>query len=171
MRRSTSLAAWALATLALGGCTKPESAAAPPPAVAAAAAPAPAAPRQPLQACVMATAAEMSAILGGAVVGAGDDRFNGQTSCIYSPASGISPYAELKVEWGSGEGAMMAMGMMGRIEPGITNPLEGLGDQAAQVGPALMIRTGEDLVTIVLSGVDDPVAKARAIFATVKPRL
>jgi hypothetical protein len=34
-----------------------------------------------------------------------------------------------------------------------------------------MIRTGEDLVTIVFSGVDDAVPKARRIFETVKARM
>ena len=33
-----------------------------------------------------------------------------------------------------------------------------------------MIRTGEDLVTIVLSGVSDAPAKAKRIFETAKPR-
>ena len=45
------------------------------------------------------------------------------------------------------------------------------GDQAAQMGPALMIATGEDLVTLITSGVDDLVPKAKAILALVKPKL
>jgi hypothetical protein len=55
---------------------------------------------------------------------------------------------------------MTAMGMMGKHEPGLTNPYDGIGDQAATVGPALMIRTGEDLVTIV-----------KRIFETAKARM
>jgi hypothetical protein len=39
------------------------------------------------------------------------------------------------------------------------------------MGPAAMIRTGNDLVTIVLSGVESPIAKVRAIFSVAKPRI
>ena len=95
---------------------------------------------------------------------------NGKTECIYKPASGISPYVEFSVDWGGGEAAMTAMGMMGRIEPGLANPYDELGDQAAGVGPMLMIRTGEDLVTIVFTGVSDAPAKAKQIFDTAKGR-
>jgi hypothetical protein len=34
-----------------------------------------------------------------------------------------------------------------------------------------MVRTDEDLVTIVLSGVEEPLQKARRIFETTKARL
>lgn len=55
--------------------------------------------------------------------------------------------------------------------PGLTNPYDGIGDQAAAVGPALMIRIGEDLVTIVFSGVSEAPAKAKHIFETAKARM
>ena len=119
----------------------------------------------------MVTQAEMSTILGGLVIAAANDRSHGQTECIYSAASGISPYAELKVEWGSGPAAMMGAAMFAAKEPGVVDPLGGLGDQALQVGPMLMIRNGEDLVTIVFSGVDDILPKARRIFETTKARM
>jgi hypothetical protein len=119
----------------------------------------------------MVTAEEMSAILGAAVHAERNDRSNGKTECIYTPDGGISPYVELSVEWGSGEGAMMGAGMAAQIEPGLTNPYEGLGDQAIAVGPMLMIRTGEDLVSIVFSGVEDAPSKAKRIFDTAKARM
>lgn len=133
---------------------------------------APAPTRERLRACAMVTEAEMSAILGSAVVAEPNDRSNGKTECIYKPASGgMPPYVEFSVDWGGGEAAMTAMGMMGQVEPGIADPYEGIGDQAAAVGPTLMIRTGEDLVNIVFSGVADAPAAAKRIFETAKPRL
>lgn len=126
---------------------------------------------EPLRACELVTQAEMSAILGSTVTAAANDRSNGKTECIYTPVEGVSPYVEFAVEWGSGENAMMGVGMLAQAEPGIANPFEGLGDQAVAVGPALMIRTGEDLVTIVFSGVDDAPAKAKQIFDVAKARM
>ena len=113
----------------------------------------------------------MSEILGGAVTAKNNDHSNGKTECIYTAVTGISPYAELSVEWGSGEAGMMGIGMLASKEPGIANPYEGLGDQAMAVGTALMIRSGEDLVSIVFSGVDDIPPKARKIFDTLKARM
>jgi hypothetical protein len=119
----------------------------------------------------MVTQAEMSAIVGGAVIARNNDHSNGKTECIYTAAEGISPYVELSVDWGSGEGAMMGLGMLNRKEPGITSPYDGIGDQAVAVGPALMIRTGEDLMTITFSGVEDAPAKAKRIFDTARARM
>jgi hypothetical protein len=88
------------------------------------------------------------------------------------PASGgPGPAVELRIEWGMAQIAIKGVGMAGRAEPGLASPLAGLGDQAAQLGPALMIASGEDLVTIIASGVDEVVPKAKAILALVKPRL
>lgn len=159
----------AAVALVLAACSKTTPS--PPPAAAGAATAAPAAARPQGKACEMVGEAEMSAILGGAVFAKPNDRSSGQTQCIYTAATGISPYAELKVEWGEGKIAMAAMGTANKAEPGLTRPLDGLGDQAAQIGPALMIRSGEDLVTIVFSGVDDGLPKARKIFALVKAKL
>ena len=77
----------------------------------------------------------------------------------------------MKVEWGDGAAAMTAAGMAARIEPGLTDPLAGLGDQAVIVGPVLMIRRGEDLITIMLSGVDDVVGKAKRVYGVASPRM
>lgn len=166
-RLALSFAAAAL----LVACPKPESAVPPgvasPPSTASPVAP----PKQRAMACAMVPQEAMSAIVGGAVISKPNDRSNGQTQCIYSAASGISPYVDLKVEWGMGPMAMKGVGMANKAEPGLANPFEGIGDQAAQIGPALMIRSGEDLVTIVFSGVDDALPKARKIFDLVKARL
>lgn len=93
------------------------------------------------------------------------------TECNYTPASGISPTVKLTVDWGDGQIAMASAGVMGRQEPGLTSPYDGIGDQAVAVGPALMIRTGDDLVSIVFSGVSGAPAKARRIFDTAKARM
>lgn len=123
------------------------------------------------KACELVTAQEMSAILGAAVRAEPNDRSNGKTECVYNAVAGVSPYVEFSIEWGSGEGAMMGVGMAAQAEPGLASPYEGLGDQAAAVGPALMIRTGEDLVMLVFSGVDDIPSKAKQIFETAKARM
>jgi hypothetical protein len=119
----------------------------------------------------MVTESEMSSILGSAVVGTANDRSSGKTECIYQVAAGIGPYVEFSVDWGGGEAAMTAMKLMGSLEPGLANPYDGLGDQTSQIGPALMIRTGEDLVMLTFSGVEDSPAKARKIFDTAKARM
>jgi hypothetical protein len=126
---------------------------------------------QDTRACDMVTAGEMSAILGAAVHAERNDRSNGRTECIYTPDEGVSPYVELSVEWGSGEAGMMGAGMAAQAEPGLVDPYEGLGDQAVAVGPMLMIRTGDDLVSIVFSGVEDAPSKAKRIFDTAKTRM
>ena len=123
------------------------------------------------RACALVTEAEMSAILGASVIAEPNDRSAGKTECIYKPASGISPYVEFSVDWGGGQAAMAAAGMMARLEPGLTSPYDGIGDQAAAVGPALMIRIGEDLIMIVFSGVPDAPATAKRIVDTAKARL
>jgi hypothetical protein len=127
------------------------------------------APRKIPAPCALVTETEMSAILGAPMVA--EARKGGNTECNYKPASGISPAVKLSVDWGDGKIAMASVGMMGRHEPGLTSPYDGIGDQAAAVGPALMIRTGEDLMTIVFTGVSGAPAKARRIFETAKARM
>lgn len=122
------------------------------------------------KACELVTATEMSTILGSAVAATPNESSSGKTECIYQPAGGSSPYVEFSVEWGEGKTAMTAAGMMDKHEPGIASPYDGIGDQAVAVGPSLMIRSGEDLVSIVFSGVDDAPAKAKKIFDTAKTR-
>jgi hypothetical protein len=122
-------------------------------------------------ACALVTAAEMSAILGTRVVATPSDRSSGETKCSYQPANGISPSVQFSVTWGDGRAAMRGMGLAEKHEPGLTSPYEGIGDQAGSAGPLLMIRTGEDLVTIVSSGVNDVPTVAKKIFTTAKARM
>jgi hypothetical protein len=129
-----------------------------------------AAPKAPPTACTLVTEAEMSKILGAEVKGTADEG-GGSTACNYKPATGMFPAVEFKVDWGNASAAMIASGMLSRIEPGITNPLEGLGDKAAQIGPALWVQVGEDLVTITAMGVDDGIAKAKQMVDTARPRM
>lgn len=123
--------------------------------------------RRTPDACTLVSAAQMSAILGTAVLAQATSR----SKCIYKPASDVSPYVEFSVDWGDGRAAMSGIGMAEQHEPGITSPYDGLGDQAAAVGPALMIRTGEDLVTLVFSGVSNTPAAAKRIFDTAKAKM
>jgi outer membrane protein OmpA-like peptidoglycan-associated protein len=121
-------------------------------------------------ACEMLTAAEMSTIVG-ASVAAERDEGNGTTTCRYKPADRSTPYVELKVEWGGGTAAMMAAGFLSKHEPGIADPLAGLGDEASAMGPALWVRVGEDLLNLTLSGLEDDIAVAKRIVTTMRPRM
>lgn len=163
-----------LALPALDGCSKPPAEAAP----TAVAAPPPSGSvpgkpsREDARACDLVTPQEMSAILGSVVVGTEPGhKSSGKTECIYQPAEGVSPYVEFSVEWGEGETAMGAMGAMGQGKPGPDDPYAGIGDQAKAVGTTLWIRSGEDLVQIVFSGVTDAPVKAKKIFNTAKARM
>lgn len=185
MRTTRFAIALLLIMTALPGCSKPSSAPAsthvsdaPAPAASQAATPARPGgvaanvPGEPKKACELVTAEEMSGILGAVVAGVEPGhKSSGKTECIYKPAAAPNPYVEFSVEWGEGELALSMMGTMGRAEPGITNPYEGIGDQAASVGTALMIRSGKDLITITFSGVSHAPAKARKIFDTAKARM
>lgn len=168
-----------LALPAINGCSKsapsatgPTAQAAPSPTDASISTAVAAASREGAKACELITSAEMSAILGSTVVGTEPaNKSSGKTDCIYKPADAPSPYVEFSIEWGEGQTAMTAVGAMNQVEPGITNPYAGIGDQAAAVGTALMIRTGEDLVTITFSGVEGAPSKAKQIFDTAKARM
>jgi len=122
-------------------------------------------------ACSLVTAAEMSAILGARVVASADDRSRGETKCTYQPANGIAPSVQFSVTWGDGHAAMSGMGLAEKREHGITSAYDGIGDQARSAGPLIMIRTGEDLVTIVFFGVSDMPSVAKQIFSTAKARM
>jgi hypothetical protein len=122
-------------------------------------------------ACGLVTAAEISAILGKRMIATPEDRSDQETKCTYRPASGASPSIEFSVAWGDGRAGMRGMGMAESREPGLTSPYDGIGDQAASAGPMLMIRTGEDLITIVFSGVSDAPIVAKKMFTTAKARM
>ncbi len=114
--------------------------------------------------CAYVTEAEMRAILHAPVV----PHASGGNTCVYALRSGPGPYAQIEVARGDGRVAMRAAGAMARLEPGIDSPLAGIGDQAVMAGPAIMVRKGEDLVSIVMSGVDAPIEKAKVIFNMVE---
>ena len=120
-------------------------------------------------ACELVPAAAMSTILGSPVVTeASGNPAGGQSKCVYTSSGELGPYAELSVGRGDGESGMAGVGFAGKQLAGVVNPYDGIGDQAVSVGPALYIRTGDDLVTIVLSGVKDRPTAVRKIFDTAK---
>jgi hypothetical protein len=162
---AASLCAAALAVLLCAGCdsAKKPVDALPPTAKAAE-------PSKQASACEMVTQSEMSAILGEAVAAKDTTHSAGATECTYSAPSGF-PTVQMGVDWGEGEAAMGAYAMLNRSEPGIASRYDGVGDQAVAMGPTLMIRTGDDLMKLIFSGVDDAPAKAKKIFQTAKPRL
>jgi len=122
-------------------------------------------------ACGLITAEEMSGILGKRMVATPEDRSDQETKCTYHAATAMTPSIEFTVSWGDGRAGMRGMGMAESHEPGLTTPYDGIGDQAASAGPMLMIRTGEDLITIVFTGVNDAPAVAKQMFTTAKARL
>jgi hypothetical protein len=122
------------------------------------------------KACEMVTEAEMSRILGVTVTAKDLTHSSGATDCKWAAPSGF-PAVELEVDWGDGEVAMHAAAMMDQHEPGITSPYDGLGDRAIAVGPALMIQTGDDLMKLIFTGVEDAPVKAKKIFAAAKARM
>lgn len=128
-------------------------------------------PHTSTPACQLVSPAEMSTILGTPVVGKPDDRQGEFTQCTYRPASAIFPSVELKLTWGDGAAAMQGMGMAGKREPGLVTPYDGIGDQAGVAGPLLLIKTGDDLMTMVFSGVTGTPEKAKRIFDTAKARM
>lgn len=128
-------------------------------------------PHTAIPACQLVSPAEMSIILGTPVVGKPDDRPGEFTQCTYRPASAITPSVELKLTWGDGAVAMQGMAQAGKREQGLVTPYDGIGDQAGVAGPLLLIRTGDDLVTMVFNGVTGTPAKAKRIFDTAKARM
>lgn len=135
-------------------------------------------PKKRAGACDMVTQAEMSAILGGAVVAAagGNDRPPASTECIYSSTAGPSPYAELEVDWGGGDQQALgaAAGLAkGAAPAGAVDPLKDLGDRAYQVtADQVFISTQGDLMMIRFPpGTSGVIPKARRIYETAKARM
>jgi outer membrane protein OmpA-like peptidoglycan-associated protein len=118
-------------------------------------------------ACAMVTAKDMSALIRETV----SAESVGSTTCRYKPADASFPFVEVQIDRGAGAAAMAGVGLLGRLEPGISDPLAGLGDQASEVGPAFFIRVGEDFVNLTLMGVDDRVPTARRILDLLRPRM
>jgi hypothetical protein len=122
-------------------------------------------------ACELVSAADMSAVLGSAVGAVADDR-GGQTKCTYETAGGEigAPYAEVQLNWGDGAAGMKGAGAMeSQLAPAM-GELKGVGDQAIAVGPMILIRRGEDLITLVISGVQN-VPAAKKLYGLIDARL
>jgi hypothetical protein len=123
-------------------------------------------------ACTLISNAEMSTILGAAVVGVSDDR-GGQTKCTYSPAGEEigGAYAEVQLSWGDGVAGMKGAGAMKPELGKVMGEFAGLGDQATSVGPMILIRRGADLITLVISGVTDGATAVKRIYELLNARL
>lgn len=123
-------------------------------------------------ACALISAADMSAILGSAVAAVADDR-GGQTKCTYSAAGDElgGAYAEVQVNWGDGVAGMQGAGAMEPQLGEVMDELAGLGDQATSVGPMILIRRRDDLITLVISGVPDSTTAAKRIYGLLNERL
>ena len=123
-------------------------------------------------ACELVSAADMSTVLGSAVGAVADDR-GGQTKCTYETAGGEigAPYAEVQLNWGDGVAGIKGAGAMESELGPAMGELAGLGDQATSVGPMILIRRGEDLITLVISGVPDGTAAAKRIYGLLDARL
>ena len=146
-----------------------------------------------VSACDMVTQAEMSAILGGAVVAAagGNESPPSSTECIYSTPGAAdpfaepqgyvadtssAPYAELQVDWGGGDVQTLdqTTGLAESAAPiGAVDSLQGLGDRAYQItADQVFISTRGDLMMIRFPPrSSDVIAKARKIFETAKARI
>ena len=118
--------------------------------------------------CDVMTAAEMSKLLGSPVT-AKPQRLS--SDCVYASVADVGPNAELKIERGDGEAAMQGATFANQFEPGLANPLTGLGDQAISAGPMIMIRRGDDLISIMVSGVEDSLAAVKRIYAAVDAKM
>jgi len=123
-------------------------------------------------ACGLVPAADMSVILGSAVAAVADDR-GGQTKCMYSANDDEigGPYAEVELRWRDGVAGMKGAGAMEPLMGGVMGRLAGLGDQATTVGPMILIRRGEDLITLVISGERDSTGVAKRIYDLLNTRL
>ena len=124
----------------------------------------------PKTACALLPSTEVDAVLGATTQSEANES-NSKTGCTYSVGDRMSPRLVLEIEWGGGQAALMASGMLGRLEPGMSAKLQGLGDGASRMGPALWVRVGEDLVSFMFVGVDDDVAAAKRLLAVLRPRL
>jgi hypothetical protein len=123
-------------------------------------------------ACELIPAAEMSAILGSTVTAVADNR-GAQTKCTYEAQGGElgGPYAELELSWGDGYSGMKGAGAMEPELGKVMGHLAGLGDQATSVGPMILIRRSNDLITMVISGVRDQLSVAKRIYGLLNARL
>lgn len=163
-----------LGPLALSACSGPTAA----PASDASAAAVPAADSavaatpERKQACDIVTAKEMSTILGADVMATPNEGSANKTDCIYKPTADTGPSVELTVDWGGGEAARAAMAGSGETDADRAGPYVGIGDETFNIGPTLMIRNGDDMITLAFGGgVEQTPELVKKIFDTAKPRL
>ena len=154
----------------LSACSRPETPAQPVAAETQQATPV-AVPDAKPTACTMVTQERMSEILGKQVVSAPDESSSGVTKCVYTAPSSLSPDAWVSVEWGEAQSARMGAGLATRQSPDLVDPLDGLGDEAFMTGPVLFVISGEDVIQIYLTGVDEIAPPAAKILALVQPKL
>ncbi len=114
----------------------------------------------------------MSTILGSTVTTSADDR-GSQTKCTYETAGGDigAAYAEVQLNWGDGAAGIAGAGLVKPQLGKVMGELTGLGDQATSVGPMILIRRSNDLITLVISGVPDNVSAAKRIYGLLNERL
>lgn len=122
------------------------------------------------QACELVTAAEVGSIVGQPVHAEVGDQFTNQTICTYKTAD-ERIVVNFQVDWGDAAAATMGMGAMGQSGPAAAESSAGLGDGYTQFGPTMMIRLGENLVTLQIMGVDDVHDTASRMLQTARPRM
>jgi hypothetical protein len=107
-------------------------------------------------ACSLLRQEEMSRLLGGAVAPPKPDERGSSTSCTYTPAAGkgISPYAQITINWNGGDAAMSGMRLADKMMSkdagfSIVDKIEGVGDEASMmIGGLMTVRKGELFMTI-----------------------
>lgn len=117
------------------------------------------------KACNRLTARELSAILGTAMTATPNDGTEGITQCAYGPAGGTGPSVEFMVIAGDGASTLRMVREKLHYDPAPARAFAGIGDDVDVQPPTVLIRDGEDLVSLMLVGVDDEPAVARKILA------
>ena len=124
----------------------------------------------PHQACNLVTAAEMSSIVGSAMLATPADE-DGISNCKYEPASGRGSSVDFTVIWGDGESTLKMDREMKDHDAEADKRFVGVGDDAVVVAPTVQVRQGKDLVVLTLFGFDDEPATARKILDIAKARM
>jgi hypothetical protein len=124
----------------------------------------------PHQACNLVTAAEMSTIVGGAMVATPQDA-DGVSNCKYAPRSGRGSSVDFTVMPGDGESTLQMDRDMKNHDRAADARFAGIGDDAVVVPPAVQVRQGKDLLVFTLYGIDDEPATLKKIVDIAKTRL
>jgi hypothetical protein len=139
------------------------------------------APARPT-ACSLISQEDMSRLLGGSVGPPAADERGNSTICTYTPAAGkgLTPYAQLKIDWNGGEAAMTGVKLADRFMSkdagfSIVDKIEGVGDEASMmIGGLMNVRRGEVVLTIDLRmqprAKEKGIAIAKAALARIDER-